>query len=78
MSSYQASVNYYSVLGVSSDASIKEINLAFKKLALKLHPDKSGGDRTSIEQFHLVSLVYDDIHISYSSSFALHLVKVSS
>lgn len=78
MSSYQASVNYYSVLGVSSGASVKEINLAFKKLALKLHPDKSGGDRASIEQFHLVSRVYNDIHIFYSSSPALHSVKLTT
>lgn len=68
MSSYQMSVNYYSVLGVSRDSSPKEINLAFKRLALKLHPDKSGGDHSSIEQFHLVSCLYDDGHISYSSS----------
>lgn len=54
MSTNSVSVNYYSVLGVGRDASIKEINLAFKRLALKLHPDKSGGDRAAIEQFHRV------------------------
>lgn len=42
------------MLGVTRDASTKEINIAFKKLALKLHPDKSGGDRALLEQFHKV------------------------
>lgn len=42
------------MLGVTHDASTKEINIAFKKLALKLHPDKSGGDRALLEQFHKV------------------------
>lgn len=68
MSSYQRSVDYYSVLGVSRDSSTKDINMAFKRLALKLHPDKSGGDRASVEQFYLVSCAYNDGHISYSSS----------
>lgn len=64
MSSYQDSVNYYTVLGVPRDASTKEINLAFKRRALKLHPDKSGGDRASIDQFCLVSCIEDGRHVS--------------
>lgn len=74
MSSCQASVNYYSVLGVSRDASLKEINLAFKALALKLHPDKSGGDQASIDQFCLVSCLYDG-YISNSSRWSFSLAK---
>ena len=35
------SEDFYETLGISKDASLKDIRKAFKKLALKLHPDKN-------------------------------------
>lgn len=45
--------NFYKVLGVAPNATPKDINNAYKRLALKHHPDKvSGGD---IDEFHKVT-----------------------
>lgn len=47
--------NLYEILGVSQDASTDEINKAFRKLAVKYHPD-AGGDA---EKFKKISQAYD-------------------
>jgi molecular chaperone DnaJ len=51
--------DYYKTLGVSDDASAKEITTAYRKLARSLHPDANPGDAAAEERFKEVSAAYD-------------------
>ncbi|KAM7096474.1 dnaJ homolog subfamily C member 10 isoform 2-T3 [Ciconia maguari] len=51
--------DYYSLLGVSKEASSREIRQAFKKLALKLHPDKNQNDPNAHENFLKINRAYE-------------------
>ena len=48
----------YDVLGVTKSASNDEIKKAYRKLALKFHPDKTKGDKASEEKFKEASEAY--------------------
>lgn len=51
--------DYYEVLGVNRNASPEEIKRAYRKVALKYHPDKNPGDKTAEENFKEASNAYD-------------------
>ena len=50
---------YYDVLGVERTASDDELKTAFRKLALKWHPDRNAGDATSEARFKEINEAYE-------------------
>ncbi|XP_048351670.1 sterile alpha motif domain-containing protein 13 isoform X1 [Sphaerodactylus townsendi] len=53
-------VNYYNILGVQRNESVDNIKKAYRKLALKVHPDKNPGDREAAEKkFIEISKAYE-------------------
>ncbi|MBS3908611.1 MAG: molecular chaperone DnaJ [Actinobacteria bacterium] len=59
MSSSRTYKDYYAVLGVSKNATRKEIKDAYRKLARKYHPDANKSDSTTEEKFKEISEAYE-------------------
>ena len=54
--------DYYEVLGVSRTATADEIKSAYRKLAMKYHPDRNPGDKVAEEKFKEAAEAYDVLH----------------
>ncbi|MBR5333302.1 MAG: DnaJ domain-containing protein, partial [Alistipes sp.] len=51
--------DYYEVLGVEKNANADEIKKAYRKAAIKFHPDKNPGDKEAEEKFKEAAEAYD-------------------
>ena len=54
-----AKQDYYEVLGISKSASQAEIKKAYRKMAIKYHPDKNPDDKNAEEKFKLCAEAYE-------------------
>jgi curved DNA-binding protein len=50
--------DYYQILGLKKDASAEDIKKAYRKLAMKYHPDHTKGDKAAEEKFKKISEAY--------------------
>jgi curved DNA-binding protein len=53
-----AEMDYYQILGVNRDATPEQLKKAYRKLAMKYHPDKAKGDKPAEEMFKKISEAY--------------------
>lgn len=54
--------DYYEVLGVDKNASEDEIKKAYRKIAIKYHPDRNQGNKEAEEKFKEAAEAYDVLH----------------
>jgi len=53
-----AETDYYKMLGVNKNASKNDVKKAYRKLAMKYHPDQTKGDKSAEEKFKKISEAY--------------------
>ena len=56
----QTEKDLYDILGVSKDATLKEIKSAYKELSKKYHPDKEGGDQEKFKEINNAYRILSD------------------
>jgi hypothetical protein len=66
--------DFYDVLGVGKSASPDELKSAYRKLAVKYHPDKNPGDKVAEDKFKEASEAYGILQIKKKNKTMITLV----
>lgn len=61
-------MNHYQVLGLTNNATDEEIKKAYRKLAMKHHPDRNAGKKSSEEEFKKINEAYSILSDPYKRS----------
>ena len=69
--------DYYDVLGVNKSASPEELKYAYRKLAVKYHPDKNPGDTKAEEKFKEASEAYGILSDKEKKQNSKRLVRLT-
>jgi hypothetical protein len=54
-----STADYYSILGLTSDATLAEVKKAYRKLARQHHPDRNNADPGAIDRFRRITEAYE-------------------
>ena len=68
--------DFYDTLGISREASDNDIKSAYRKLAMKYHPDRNQGDASAEQKFKDVSQAYEILKDPKKDKHTINLVML--